>query len=55
MKSYMRGGSKWRYTWKAIDQWAWIIPQRLDEARDKIAEKRVEDREYPFSCCPYTT
>ena len=49
--SYMKVFLKRDYAWKAVDQWASIIPQRLDEARDKIAEKRVEERESGFRTC----
>jgi hypothetical protein len=37
--SYMKAYSKWDYTKKAIDQWAQLIRQRLDEAHGKTAEK----------------
>jgi len=37
--SYMKAYSKWDYTKKAIDHWAQLIRQRLDEAHGKTAEK----------------
>ena len=37
--SYVKAYSKWDYTKKAIDQWAQLIRQRLDEAHGKAAEK----------------
>ena len=37
--SYMKAYSKWDYTKKAIDHWAQLIRQRLDEAHEKAAEK----------------
>ena len=37
--SYVKAYSKWDYTKKAIDQWAQLIRQRLDEAHGKTAEK----------------
>ena len=39
VSSYMKAYSKWDYTKKAIDQWAQLIRQRLDEARGKTSEK----------------
>jgi hypothetical protein len=35
----VKADSKWYYTKKAIDQWAQLIRQRLDEAHGKTAEK----------------
>jgi hypothetical protein len=37
--SYMDAYSKWDYTKKAIDHWAEMIRQRLDETHGKTAEK----------------
>ena len=37
--SYVKAYSKWDYTKKAIDHWAQLIRQRLDEAHGKTAEK----------------
>jgi hypothetical protein len=37
--SYVDAYSKWDYTKKAIDHWAEIIRQRLDETHGKTAEK----------------
>ena len=39
VSSYMKAYSKWDYTKKAIDHWAQLIRQRLDEAHNKSAEK----------------
>ena len=37
--SYLKAYSKWDYTKKAIDNWAQLIRQRLDEAHGKTSEK----------------
>ena len=39
VSSYMDAYSKWDYTKKAIDHWAQLIRQRLDEAHGKTVEK----------------
>jgi hypothetical protein len=39
VSSYVKAYSKWDYTKKAMDHWAQLIRQRLDEAHGKPAEK----------------
>jgi hypothetical protein len=39
VSSYVKAYSKWDYTKKAVDVWAQLLRQRLDEARGKTAKK----------------